>query len=76
MSRGTTRTRQHGAGRAMCRTAARKAKTSDAVYAEMADLGVVLRSSEPKRVAEEAACASPRSIERLQIRPEGGRPRP
>lgn len=57
MSRGTTRTRQHGAGRAMSRTAARKVKTSDAVYAEMADLGVVLRSSEPKRVAEEAACA-------------------
>jgi tRNA-splicing ligase RtcB len=48
---------QHGAGRAMSRTAARKAKTSDAVYAEMEALGVVLRSSEPKDVAEEAAFA-------------------
>ena len=48
---------QHGAGRAMSRTAARKAKTSDEVYAEMAELGVVLRSSEPKGVAEEAAFA-------------------
>lgn len=48
---------QHSAGRAMSRTAARKAKTSDAVYAEMAELGVVLRSSEPKGVAEEAAFA-------------------
>ena len=48
---------QHGAGRAMSRTAARKAKTSTAVYAEMEALGVVLRSSEPKDVAEEAAFA-------------------
>jgi tRNA-splicing ligase RtcB len=48
---------QHGAGRAMSRTAARKPKTSDAVYAEMAELGVFLRSSEPKGVAEEAAFA-------------------
>lgn len=48
---------QHGAGRALSRTAARKAKSSDAVYAEMAELGVVLRSSEPKGVAEEAAFA-------------------
>ena len=48
---------QHGAGRALSRSAARKAKTSDVVYAEMADLGVVLRSSEPKGVAEEAAFA-------------------
>ena len=48
---------QHGAGRAMSRTAARKAKTSTAVYAEMEALGVLLRSSEPKDVAEEAAFA-------------------
>jgi len=48
---------QHGAGRAMSRTAARKAKSSDEVYAEMASLGVALRSSEPKGVAEEAAFA-------------------
>ena len=48
---------QHGAGRAMSRTAARKAKTSTAVYAEMEALGVVLRCSEPVDVAEEAAFA-------------------
>jgi tRNA-splicing ligase RtcB len=48
---------QHGAGRAMSRTAARKAKTSREVYDEMAALGVVLRSSEPRGVAEEAAFA-------------------
>jgi tRNA-splicing ligase RtcB len=48
---------QHGAGRAMSRAAARKAKTSREVYDEMAALGVVLRSSEPKGVAEEAAFA-------------------
>ena len=48
---------QHGAGRAMSRTAARKAKTADTVYADMAELGVVLRSSGPKGVAEEAAFA-------------------
>ena len=48
---------QHGAGRAMSRTVARKAKSSDEVYAEMAELGVVLRSSEPGSVAEEAAFA-------------------
>jgi tRNA-splicing ligase RtcB len=48
---------QHGAGRAMSRAAARQAKTARAVYDEMAALGVVLRSSEPKGVAEEAAFA-------------------
>jgi tRNA-splicing ligase RtcB (3'-phosphate/5'-hydroxy nucleic acid ligase) len=48
---------QHGAGRALSRGAARKAKTSADVYAEMATLGVVLRSSEPRGVAEEAAFA-------------------
>jgi tRNA-splicing ligase RtcB (3'-phosphate/5'-hydroxy nucleic acid ligase) len=48
---------QHGAGRAMSRAAARKSKTSKEVYDEMAALGVVLRSSEPKGVAEEAAFA-------------------
>jgi len=48
---------QHGAGRAMSRHAARRAKTSREVYDEMASLGVVLRSSEPKGVAEEAAFA-------------------
>ena len=48
---------QHGAGRAMSRTAARKAKTSKEVYAEMASLGVALHSGDPKTVAEEAAFA-------------------
>jgi len=48
---------QHGAGRAMSRHAARRARTSAEVYSEMASLGVVLRSSEPKGVAEEAAFA-------------------
>ncbi len=48
---------QHGAGRALSRTAARKAKTSDEVYAEMASLGVMLHSGDPKTVAEEAAFA-------------------
>jgi len=36
---------QHGAGRAMSRMAAPKAKWSRQVYDEMAKLGVVLRSS-------------------------------
>jgi tRNA-splicing ligase RtcB len=48
---------QHGAGRAMSRTAARKGKTSDEVYAEMAALRVTLHSGDPKTVAEEAAFA-------------------
>ena len=48
---------QHGAGRAMSRTAARKSKTSREVYDEMAALGVALLSGDPKTVAEEAAFA-------------------
>jgi tRNA-splicing ligase RtcB len=48
---------QHGAGRAMSRKAARRAKSSRQVFDEMAALGVVLRSSEPRGVAEEAAFA-------------------
>jgi tRNA-splicing ligase RtcB len=48
---------QHGAGRAMSRTAARKAKTSPEVYDEMAVLGVALLSGDPATVAEEAAFA-------------------
>jgi tRNA-splicing ligase RtcB len=48
---------QHGAGRAMSRTAARKGKTSAEVYSEMATLGVTLLSGDPKTVAEEAAFA-------------------
>jgi len=48
---------QHGAGRAMSRTAARKSKTSAEVYDEMATLGVALLSGDPATVAEEAAVA-------------------
>jgi tRNA-splicing ligase RtcB len=48
---------QHGAGRAMSRSAARKAKTSSEVFAEMRQLGVALHSGDPKTVAEEAAFA-------------------
>jgi tRNA-splicing ligase RtcB (3'-phosphate/5'-hydroxy nucleic acid ligase) len=47
---------QHGAGRALSRTAARKSKTAKEVY-DVATLGVVLWSSDPKGVAEEAAFA-------------------
>ena len=48
---------QHGAGRALSRTAARKSKTSKEVYAEMASLGVTLHSGDPNTVAEEAPFA-------------------
>jgi tRNA-splicing ligase RtcB len=48
---------QHGAGRAMSRTAARSQKTSDQVYKEMEKLGIALHCSAPKDVAEEAAFA-------------------
>jgi tRNA-splicing ligase RtcB len=48
---------QHGAGRAMSRTAARAQKTSDQVYKDMEKLGVALYCSTPKDVAEEAAYA-------------------
>ena len=41
----------------MSRTAARKAKTSKEVYAEMAQLGVALHSGDPKTAAEEAPFA-------------------
>ena len=48
---------QHGAGRAKSRTAARKGMTSKEVYAEMASIGVLLHSGDPKTVAEEAPFA-------------------
>jgi tRNA-splicing ligase RtcB len=48
---------QHGAGRAMSRKAARHAKGSGDVYAEMARLGVRLVAGDPRDVAEEAAFA-------------------
>jgi tRNA-splicing ligase RtcB len=48
---------QHGAGRAMSRTAARAQKSSGQVYEDMDKLGVQLLCSEPRAVAEEAAFA-------------------
>ncbi|MDQ3554280.1 MAG: RtcB family protein, partial [Chloroflexota bacterium] len=48
---------QHGAGRAMSRTAARKAMTSRQLFDEMARLGVMLHSGDPKTAAEEAPMA-------------------
>jgi tRNA-splicing ligase RtcB len=47
----------HGAGRAMSRGAARKAKTSMALFDEMRTLGVMLYSGDPKTAAEEAPFA-------------------
>jgi tRNA-splicing ligase RtcB len=48
---------QHGAGRALSRSKARKAKTSAEVFAEMASIGVALHSGDPATVAEEAPFA-------------------
>src|SRR5687768_8634420 len=48
---------QHGAGRAMSRTAARKAISSEQLFEEMARLGVLLHSGDPKTAAEEAPFA-------------------
>jgi tRNA-splicing ligase RtcB (3'-phosphate/5'-hydroxy nucleic acid ligase) len=48
---------QHGAGRALGRNEARRRKTSEQVFAEMADLGVELFSGEPRTAAEEAPFA-------------------
>jgi tRNA-splicing ligase RtcB len=48
---------QHGAGRAMSRTAARKAMSSEQLFGEMARLGVMLHSGDPKKAAEEAPFA-------------------
>jgi len=48
---------QHGAGRAMGRHEAMRRKSSAEVYAEMAALGVELRSGEPRTAAEEAPFA-------------------
>jgi tRNA-splicing ligase RtcB len=48
---------QHGAGRAMSRTQARKRMTSKQLFDEMTSLGVVLRSGDPKTAAEEAPSA-------------------
>jgi tRNA-splicing ligase RtcB len=48
---------QHGAGRQMSRTRARKAMTSKELFAEMSRLGVMLHSGDPKTAAEEAPFA-------------------
>jgi len=48
---------QHGAGRAMSRTAARKARAASAVYAEMETEGVLLLAGDRRLVAEEAGFA-------------------
>jgi tRNA-splicing ligase RtcB len=48
---------QHGAGRTLGRNAARRAKTSAEVFAEMAAWGIEFISNEPKTAAEEAAFA-------------------
>jgi tRNA-splicing ligase RtcB len=48
---------QHGAGRVLGRSAAKRAKTSDEVFAEMAAWGIAFISNEPKSAAEEAAFA-------------------
>jgi len=48
---------QHGAGRAMSRTAARRAKGPGEVYAAMEAAGVLLHAGDPRTVAEEAGSA-------------------
>jgi tRNA-splicing ligase RtcB len=48
---------QHGAGRVLGRNAAKRAKTSEEVFAEMAAWGIEFISNEPKTAAEEAAFA-------------------
>jgi tRNA-splicing ligase RtcB len=48
---------QHGAGRTLGRNAARRAKTSAAVFDEMRAWGIEFISNEPKTAAEEAAFA-------------------
>lgn len=48
---------QHGAGRALGRNAAKRAKTSAEVFAEMAAWGIEFISNEPRTAAEEAAFA-------------------
>jgi len=54
---GSFETCQHGAGRALGRNAAKRAKTSAEVFEEMAAWGIEFISNEPKTAAEEAAFA-------------------
>jgi tRNA-splicing ligase RtcB (3'-phosphate/5'-hydroxy nucleic acid ligase) len=56
-SRASFESCQHGAGRALGRNEAKRRKTSDQVFAEMAALGVELLSGEPRSAAEEAPFA-------------------
>jgi tRNA-splicing ligase RtcB len=48
---------QHGAGRVLGRNAAKRLKSPEEVFAEMADWGIEFVSNEPKTAAEEAAFA-------------------
>jgi tRNA-splicing ligase RtcB len=48
---------QHGAGRTMSRSAARKTMSSAELFAEMTRLGVLIQSGDPKTAAEEAPFA-------------------
>jgi tRNA-splicing ligase RtcB len=48
---------QHGAGRAMSRSAARKAMSSGQLFEEMERLGVLIHSGDPRTAAEEAPFA-------------------
>jgi len=48
---------QHGAGRAMSRTAARKAMSSGELFDEMERLGVLIHSGDPRTASEEAPFA-------------------
>jgi tRNA-splicing ligase RtcB len=48
---------QHGAGRALGRNAAKRAKSAEEVFAEMAAWGIEFISNEPRTAAEEAAFA-------------------
>ena len=54
---GAFETCQHGAGRAMSRTAARKARHAPAVWAAMEAEGILLLAGDRKAVAEEAGFA-------------------
>jgi tRNA-splicing ligase RtcB len=48
---------QHGAGRVLGRNQARRLKTSEEVFGEMAAWGIEFVSNEPRTAAEEAAFA-------------------
>jgi tRNA-splicing ligase RtcB (3'-phosphate/5'-hydroxy nucleic acid ligase) len=56
-NRDSFETCQHGAGRALGRNAAKRAKSSAEVFTEMAAWGIEFLSNEPRTAAEEAAFA-------------------